>query len=216
MNFSQKWFTGLSLVIAPILVNVLWEVVEGSSADAGNYAFSAKVETYAKAATTNTILLCIILISFLCLGLSYLFQASDASKDSNNPLFGKISSKIWLVVLAIFTGVLSLQMSTIGLYESGKIQEATVVFMISEMLGSAAFLLIGLALIFLGKALRDAKNKLQPSILLHIVSFGMLIFGIVLIIDAFSMGYYSVLGLIGWLGWHLVSIIFGVGILRAK
>jgi hypothetical protein len=84
------------------------------------------------------------------------------------------------------------------------------------MLGSAAFLLIGLALIFLGKALRDAKNKLQPSILLHIVSFGMLIFGIVLIIDAFSMGYYSVLGLIGWLGWHLVSIIFGVGILRAK
>jgi len=45
---------------------------------------------------------------------------------------------------------------------------------------------------------------------------GMLIFGIVLKIDAFSMGYYSVLGLIGWLGWHLVSIIFGVGILRAK
>jgi len=44
---------------------------------------------------------------------------------------------------------------------------------------------------------------------------GMLIFGIVLKIDAFSMGYYSVLGLIGWLGWHLVSIIFGVGILRA-
>jgi hypothetical protein len=44
----------------------------------------------------------------------------------------------------------------------------------------------------------------------------MLIFGIVLIIDAFSMGYYSVLGLIGWLGWHLVSIIFGIGILRAK
>ena len=67
-----------------------------------------------------------------------------------------------------------------------------------------------------GLPIQDAKNKLQPSILLHIVSFGMLIFGIVLIIDAFSMGYYSVLGLIGWLGWHLVSIIFGVGILRAK
>ena len=122
MNFSQRWFTGLSLVIAPFLINGLWVVVEGSSAESGDFA--AKAETYAKAATTNTILLCLILISVLCLGLSYLFQASDASKDSNNPLFGKISSKIWLVVLAIFTGILSLQMSTIGLYESGKIQEA--------------------------------------------------------------------------------------------
>ena len=212
MNLSQKWFTGLSLVIAPILINLLWGLVEGDqSAD-----FAAKAEIYAKAATTNTILLCLILISFLCLGLSYLFIASDASEGSNNPLFGKISSKLRLIVIALFTGVLSLQMSSIELYESGKIQEATTVFMISEMSFSAGFLIIGLAAIFLGRALRDAKNKLQPSILLHIVSFGMLIFGIVLIIDAFSMGYYSVLGLIGWLGWHLVSIIFGVGILRAK
>ena len=210
MNLSQKWFTGLSLVIAPILINLLWGLVEGDqSAD-----FAAKAEIYAKAATTNTILLCIILISFLCLGLSYLFQASDASKDSNNPLFGKISSKIWLVVLAIFTGILSLQMSSIELYESGKIQEATTVFMISEMSFSAGFLIIGLAAIFLGRALRDANNKLQPNILLHIVSFGMLIFGIALVIDVFvNTGSDSWLGLIGWLGWHLVSIIFGVGIL---
>ena len=209
MNLSQKWFTGLSLVIAPILINLLWGLVEGDqSAD-----FAAKAEIYAKAATTNTILLCLILISFLCLGLSYLFIASDASEGSNNPLFGKISSKLWLIVIALFTGVLSLQMSSIELYESGKIQEATTVFMISEMSFSAGFLIIGLAAIFLGRALRDAKNKLQPSILLNIVSFGMLIFGIVLIIDAFSMSYDSVLGLIGWLGWHLVSIIFGVGIL---
>ena len=210
MNLSQKWFTGLSLVIAPILINLLWGLVEGDqSAD-----FAAKAEIYAKAATTNTILLCLILISFLCLGLSYLFIASDASEGSNNPLFGKISSKLWLIVIALFTGVLSLQMSSIELYESGKIQEATTVFMISEMLGSAAFLLIGLALIFLGKALRDAKNKLQPNILLHIVSFGMLIFGIALVIDVFvNTGSDSWLGLIGWLGWHLVSIIFGIGIL---
>ena len=215
MNFSQRWFTGLSLVIAPFLINGLWVVVEGSSAESGDFA--AKAETYAKAATTNTILLCLILISVLCLGLSYLFQASDASEDSDNPLFGKISSKIWLIFIALFTGVLSLQMSTIGLYESGKIQEATTVFMIAEMLGSGAFLLTGLALIFLGKALRDAKNKLQPNILLHIVSFGMLIFGIVMIIDTFAItGDDSLLGFIGWMGWHLVSIIYGVGILRGK
>jgi len=215
MNLSQKWFTGLSLVIAPFLINGLWVVVEGSSAESGDFA--AKAETYAKAATTNTILLCLILISVLCLGLSYLFQASDASEDSDNPLFGKISSKIWLIFIALFTGVLSLQMSTIGLYESGKIQEATTVFMIAEMLGSGAFLLTGLALIFLGKALRDAKNKLQPNILLHIVSFGMLIFGIVMIIDTFAItGDDSLLGFIGWMGWHLVSIIYGVGILRGK
>ena len=210
MNLSQKWFTGLSLVIAPILINLLWGLVEGDqSAD-----FAAKAEIYAKAATTNTILLCIILISFLCLGLSYLFIASDASEGSNNPLFGKISSKLWLIVIALFTGVLSLQMSSIELYESGKIQEATTVFMISEMSFSAGFLIIGLAAIFLGRALRDAKNKLQPNILLHIVSFGMLIFGIALVIDVFvNTGSDSWLGLIGWLGWHLVSIIFGVGIL---
>ena len=210
MNLSQKWFTGLSLVIAPILINLLWGLVEGDqSAD-----FAAKAEIYAKAATTNTILLCLILISFLCLGLSYLFIASDASEGSNNPLFGKISSKLWLIVIALFTGVLSLQMSSIELYESGKIQEATTVFMISEMSFSAAFLIIGLAAIFLGRALRDAKNKLQPNILLHIVSFGMLIFGIVLVIDVFAYrGSDSLLGFIGWMGWHLVSIIFGVGIL---
>ena len=119
-----------------------------------------------------------------------------------------------MIFIALFAGVISLLISTIGLYESGKIQEATTVFMISEMFGSAAFLLIGLALIFLGKALRDAKNKLQPSSLLHIVSFGMLIFGIALVIDVFvNTGSDSWLGLIGWLGWHLVSIIFGVGIL---
>ena len=158
MNLSQKWFTGLSLVIAPILINLLWGLVEGDqSAD-----FAAKAEIYAKAATTNTILLCLILISFLCLGLSYLFIASDASEGSNNPLFGKISSKLWLIVIALFTGVLSLQMSSIELYESGKIQEATTVFMISEMSFSAGFLIIGLGAIFLGRALRDAKNKLQP------------------------------------------------------
>ena len=98
MNLSQKWFTGLSLVIAPILINLLWGLVEGDqSAD-----FAAKAEIYAKAATTNTILLCLILISFLCLGLSYLFIASDASEGSNNPLFGKISSKLWLIVIALF------------------------------------------------------------------------------------------------------------------
>ena len=204
-------------MIPPILINVLWGVVEGSSADGGNYAFSAKVETYAKAATTNTILLCIILISFLCLGLSYLFIASDTAEGSNNPLFGKISSKIWLIFIALFAGVISLQMSTIGLYESGKIQEATTVFMISEMLGSGAFLLIGLALIFLGIALRSAKNKLQPNVLLHIVSFGMIIFGIVMLIDTFAIrGGDSLLGFIGWMGWHLVSIIFGIGILIRK
>ena len=215
MNLSQKWFTGLSLVIAPFLINGLWVVVEGSSAESGDFA--AKAETYAKAATTNTILLCLILISVLCLGLSYLFQASDASEDSDNPLFGKISSKIWLIFIALFTGVLSLQMSTIGLYESGKIQEATTVFMISEMFGSAAFLLIGLALIFLGIALRSAKNKLQPNVLLHIVSFGMIIFGIVMLIDTFAIrGGDSLLGFIGWMGWHLVSIIFGIGILIRK
>ena len=210
MNLSQKWFTGLSLVIAPILINLLWGLVEGDqSAD-----FAAKAEIYAKAATTNTILLCLILISFLCLGLSYLFIASDASEGSNNPLFGKISSKLWLIVIALFTGVLSLQMSSIELYESGKIQEATTVFMISEMSFSAGFLIIGLGAIFLGRALRDAKNKLQPNILLHIVSFGMLIFGIVLVIGVFvNNASDSWLGLIGWLGWHLVSIIFGVGIL---
>ncbi len=213
MNFSQKWFTGLSLVIAPIFINVLWVVVEGFD-ETGD--FSAKAEIYAKAATTNTILLCLILISVLCLGLSYLFQASDASEGSDNPLFGKISSKIWLIFIALFTGVLSLQMSTIGLYESGKIQEATTVFMIAEMLGSGVFLLIGLALIFLGKALRDAKNKLQPNILLHIVSFGMLIFGIVMLIDTFAITGADSLGFIGWMGWHLVSIIYGVGILMRK
>ena len=42
MNFSQKWFTGLSLVIAPILVNVLWGVVEGSSADGGTMPFQQR------------------------------------------------------------------------------------------------------------------------------------------------------------------------------
>tara|TARA_B110000263_G_scaffold246741_1_gene258312 strand:+ start:39 stop:689 length:651 start_codon:yes stop_codon:yes gene_type:complete len=215
MNFSQKWFTGLSLVIPPILINVLWGVVEGSSAESGD--FSAKAEIYAKAATTNTILLCLILISFLCLGLSYLFIASDTSDGSNNPLFGKISSKIWLIFIALFAGVISLLMSTIGLYESGKIQEATTVFMVSEMLGSGAFLLIGLALIFLGIALRSAKNKLQPNVLLHIVSFGMIIFGIVMLIDTFAIrGGDSLLGFIGWMGWHLVSIIFGIGILIRK
>jgi hypothetical protein len=42
----------------------------------------------------------------------------------------------------------------------------------------------------------------------------MLIFGIALVIDVFvNTGSDSWLGLIGWLGWHLVSIIFGVGIL---
>jgi hypothetical protein len=215
MNFSQKWFTGLSFVIAPILINVLWGVVEGSSAESGDFA--AKAEIYAKAATINTILLSIILISILCLGLSYLFQASDASEGSDNPLFGKISSKIWLVFIPLFIGVLSLQISTIGLYESGKIQEATTVFMIAEQLFGGGFLLIGLALIFLGRALRDAKNKLQPNILLHIVSFGMLIFGIVMVIDTVAnTGHDSLLGFIGWMGWHLVSIIYGVGILRGK
>ena len=216
MTFSQKWFTGLSFVFAPILVNLLWGAVEGSTTEAGDFA--AKAEIYAKAATLNTALLCLIIISILCLGISYILQASDAAEDSNNPIFGRISSIMWVLFMAIFAGVLGLQISSIGIYESGKIQEATTIFMISESLGSSAFLLIGLAIIFFGKAIRDSKNKLQPNIILNIISFGFLIFGIILVIDAFTNSWIndSILGVIGWLGWHLMSIIFGITILRGK
>ena len=58
----------------------------------------------------------------------------------------------------------------------------------------------------------------DENIILNIISFGFLIFGIILVIDAFTNSWIndSILGVIGWLGWHLMSIIFGITILRGK
>ena len=68
--------------------------------------------------------------------------------------------------------------------------------------------------IALGRAIRDAKNKLEPAILLNIVSFGFLIVGIANIVNVFTM--QDITGMLSWFGWVIFSTLLGIAVIRSK
>ena len=75
-------------------------------------------------------------------------------------------------------------------------------------------IIFGIGLLTLGRAIRDAKNKLEPAILLNIVSFGFLIAGIANIVNVFAME--DIVGMISWFGWVIFTTLLGIAVIRSK
>ena len=59
--------------------------------------------------------------------------------------------------------------------------DAILAFVIGSVEFGANDILFGIGFITLGRAIRDVNNKLEPAILLNIISFGALIIGIVFV-----------------------------------
>ena len=92
--------------------------------------------------------------------------------------------------------------------------DALHVFVIGSVEFGANDILFGIGFITLGRAIRDVNNKLEPAILLNIISFGALIIGVVHIVNVFIAN--DNVGLISWLGWVLISLLLGISIIRSK
>ena len=211
MNISQKTFIGWSLAILPILMSVLWfYVYAGIGGDNDNPTVLANI---ADVGLLSKILASIAALSFAGIVVSYVMFSRGLAADSDNPFLGNLTALLLLISGAVnlvganaFTASVSMHDTNAG--------EALTLF----ILGSAEFgandVLFGVALITLGKAVRDVKNKLGPAILLNIVSFGALIVGIVNVVNVFATN--DALGMVSWLGWVLVSVLIGIGVIRSK
>ena len=166
MNISQKTFIGWSLAILPILMSVLWfYVYAGIGGDNDTPTVLANI---ADVGLLSKILVSIAALSFAGVVVSYVMFARGIGADSDNPFLGNLTALLLLISGAVnlvganaFTASVSMHDTNAG--------EALTLF----ILGSAEFgandVLYGVALITLGKAIRDVNNKLEPAILLNIV-----------------------------------------------
>ena len=212
MNISQKTFIGWSLAILPILMSVLWFYVL-AGIGGGSDDPSTVLGNIADSVLLSKILLSIAALSFAFILVSYVMFSRGLGADSDNPFLGNLTALLLLISGAINLVNANAFNASLSLYDSNAAGALTLFG-----LGSAEFgandILFGVALITLGKAVREVKNKLGPAIILNIVSFGALIVGVVNIVNVFATN--DALGMVSWLGWVLVSVLIGIGVIRSK
>ena len=212
MNISQKTFIGWSLAILPILMSVLWFYVL-AGIGGGSDDPSTVLGNITDSVLLSKILLSIAALSFALVVVSYVMFSRGLGADSDNPFLGNLTALLLLISGAVNLVSANAMLASLSLYDSNAAGALTLFG-----LGSAEFgandILFGVALITLGKAVREVKNKLGPAIILNIVSFGALIVGVVNIVNVFATN--DMLGMVSWLGWVLVSVLIGIGVIRSK
>ncbi|MCL0031364.1 hypothetical protein M1N55_04960 [Dehalococcoidia bacterium] len=213
MNISQKTFIGWSLAILPILMTALWMYIwmgVGGGADDGSEAFLNNV---AENATINKLLISIAGLSFTFIVASYVMFSRGVGADSDNPFLGNLSALLILISGTINLFGANSFVSALS-YHGTEAAEALTIFVAGTTDLGLMDIVFGIALIALGRAIRDAKNKLEPAILLNIVSFGFLIAGIANIVNVFAM--QDIVGMISWFGWVIFSTLLGIAVIRSK
>ena len=213
MNISQKTFIGWSLAILPILMTALWMYIwmgVGGGADDGSEAFLNNV---AENATINKLLISIAGLSFTFIVASYVMFSRGVGADSDNPFLGNLSALLILISGTINLFGANSFVSALS-YHGTEAAEALTIFVAGTTDLGLMDIVFGIALIALGRAIRDAKNKLEPAILLNIVSFGFLIAGIANIVNVFAM--QDIVGMISWFAWVIFSTLLGIAVIRSK
>ena len=213
MNITQKTFIGWSLAILPILMTALWMYIwvgVGGGADDGSKAFLDKV---AEGATINKLLISIAGVSFTFVVASFVMFSRGVGADSDNPFLGNLSALLLLISGTVNLFGANSFVSALS-YHGTEAAEALTIFVAGTTDLGVMDIVFGIALIALGRAIRDAKNKLEPAILLNIVSFGFLIAGIANIVNVFAM--QDIVGMISWFGWVIFTTLLGIAVIRSK
>ena len=210
MNVSQKTFIGWSLALLPIIMTGLYMFV---FIGAGEGDANSQLKNVAENALLNKLLISIAFVSFSLVIISLVMYSREISSDSDNPFLGNFTAVVFLL-----TGVINLSggnyfSAAISMYDTVP-GDAILAFVIGSVEFGANDILFGIGFITLGRAIRDVNNKLEPAILLNIISFGALIIGIVNIVNVFIAN--DNVGLISWLAWVLISVLLGIGIIRSK
>ena len=210
MNVTQKTFIGWSLALLPIIMTACFMFVFIGAGEGDSHAVLKNVS---ENALLNKLLISIAFVSFSLVIISLVMYSREISADSDNPFLGNFTALIFLL-----TGVINLSggnffSAAISMYDTVP-GDAILAFVIGSVEFGANDILFGIGFITLGRAIRDVNNKLEPAILLNIISFGALIIGVVHIVNFFIAN--DNVGLISWLGWVLISLLLGIGIIRSK
>ena len=210
MNVSQKTFIGWSLALLPIIMTALYLFVFIAAGDGDS---TSVLKNVAENALLNKLLISIAFVSFSLVIISLVMYSREIATDSDNPFLGNFTAVVFLL-----SGVINLSggnyfSAAISMYDTVP-GDALLVFVIGSVEFGANDILFGIGFITLGRAIRDVNNKLEPAILLNIISFGALIIGIVNIVNVFIAN--DNVGLISWLGWVLISVLLGISIIRSK
>lgn len=210
MNVSQKTFIGWSLALLPIIMTALYMFVFIRAGDGDS---TSVLKNVAENALLNKLLISIAFVSFSLVIISLVMYSREISADSDNPFLGNFTAVVFLL-----SGVINLSggnyfSAAISMYDTVP-GDAILAFVIGSVEFGANDILFGIGFITLGRAIRDVNNKLEPAILLNIISFGALIIGIVNIVNVFIAN--DNVGLISWLAWVLISVLLGISIIRSK
>jgi|TARA_B100001750_G_C15522648_1_gene613621 hypothetical protein len=210
MNVSQKTFIGWSLALLPIIMTALYMFVFIRAGDGDS---TSVLKNVAENALLNKLIISIAFVSFSLVIISLVMYSREISADSDNPFLGNFTAVVFLL-----SGVINLSggnyfSAAISMYDTVP-GDAILAFVIGSVEFGANDILFGIGFITLGRAIRDVNNKLEPAILLNIISFGALIIGIVNIVNVFIAN--DNVGLISWLAWVLISVLLGISIIRSK
>ena len=210
MNVSQKTFIGWSLALLPIIMTALYMFVFIRAGDGDS---TSVLKNVAENALLNKLLISIAFVSFSLVIISLVMYSREISADSDNPFLGNFTAVVFLL-----SGVINLSggnyfSAAISMYDTVP-GDAILAFVIGSVEFGANDILFGIGFITLGRAIRDVNNKLEPAILLNIISFGALIIGIVNIVNVFIAN--DNVGFISWLAWVLISVLLGISIIRSK
>ena len=210
MNLSLRQFAGWSLIICPILIHVFFGTYYGFGDNENASAFLTE-------ATNNMFLSRILLtagnVSMLFIAIAIILISHSYASDSKNPLFARITGILFLAFIAGMHS-LDLELRALNYFNENKVDEALTAWSLTQGSSGAFNLILGLGLIFFGRAIRETKSKIQPNILLNIISFGMLIFGIIQIINILEIKELEILGFLGWFGTWISVMIFGISLIR--
>ena len=192
-------------------------MVVGGGADDGSEAFLNNV---AENATINKLLISIAGLSFTFIVASYVMFSRGVGADSDNPFLGNLSALLILISGTINLFGANSFVSALS-YHGTEAAEALTIFVAGTTDLGLMDIVFGIALIALGRAIRDAKNKLEPAKLwkirinfTNIVSFGFLIAGIANIVNVFAV--QDIVGMISWFGWVIFSTLLGIAVIRSK
>ena len=210
MNVSQKTFIGWSLALLPIIMTALYMFV---FIQAGDGDSTSVLKNVAENALLNKLLISIAFVSFSLVIISLVMYSREIATDSDNPFLGNFTAIVFLLTGAINLSGGNYFSAAISMYDTVP-GDAILAFVIGSVEFGANDILFGIGFITLGRAIRDVNNKLEPAILLNIISFGALIIGVANIVNVFIAN--DNVGLISWLAWVLISVLLGIGIIRSK
>ena len=171
MNVSQKTFIGWSLALLPIIMTALYMFVFIRAGDGDS---TSVLKNVAENALLNKLIISIAFVSFSLVIISLVMYSREISADSDNPFLGNFTAVVFLL-----SGVINLSggnyfSAAISMYDTVP-GDAILAFVIGSVEFGANDILFGIGFITLGRAIRDVNNKLEPAILLNIISFGALI-----------------------------------------